>query len=39
MLIRRHFAKGICIFAYNPKMFVEFQKLIDLLDTKGNKLL
>jgi hypothetical protein len=39
MLIKRHFANAICIFAHNPKMFVEFQKLIDLLNTKGNKLL
>jgi len=39
MSTKRHFAKAICIFAHNPKMFVELQKLVDLLDTKGNKLL
>ncbi len=38
MLIKRHFANAICIFARNPKMFVEFQKLIDLLNTKGNEM-
>jgi hypothetical protein len=39
MSTKRHFAKAICIFAHNPKMFVEFQKFVDLLNTKGNKLL
>jgi hypothetical protein len=38
-LIRRHFAKVVCICAHNPKKIVMFQKLVDLLDTKGNKLL
>jgi len=37
-LIRRHFAKFVCICVHNPNFFVKFQKFIDLLDIKGNKL-